>query len=130
MAEHLGRLNKIKLDGVTSICFRTLGEDMTASLIDITDSCSSGFSTSLDEAGEKMVSYSIEGMVKDNDLRIKMASGNVKYVAAQVEYWDGAKLDGDLVLSVVSFASAYNEAETFTATLQTSGAFVFTPAAP
>lgn len=126
--QHLGRTNKIKLDGVTAICFRTLSEDITASLIDITDSCSEGFSTSLDEAGEIVYSYSIEGLVKDQDLRAKMISGSIKFAAAEIEYWDTSTLVGDLVMSAVSFANSYNEAETFTATLQSSGKPVYTAA--
>lgn len=137
MGEKLGRANKIKLDGTTVIAFRTLSESVSNSLIDITDSESDGFSTSLDQPGEKMVTYSIEGMVKDNVIRKKMMSGDINFDDAVIEYaFDadvhatGDTLTGDLKISEISFSMPYNEASTFSATLQTSGPYVWADAVP
>jgi len=97
--------------------------------IDITSDDDSGFRTLLGDAGTRSIDLSVEGVTKDAVLRAIVAGSSSQLLTdISVEYPNGDTISGDFYLVNIEESGEYQDAVTFSASLQSSGAFVYTPA--
>lgn len=129
MAAAKGRLLQILKGGVAIAGVRTKGVAINGEPIDITSDDDGGYRTMLDDPGTMSLDLSVEGVTKDDELLQAIAAGaNLKLTDITINYPDGATMAGDFFLNSLEETGPYNEAVTFTASLQSSGVFTYTPA--
>ncbi len=107
---------------------RTKSLTINAEPIDITTDDDSGVRTLLEtEAGQKSVDMSFEGITKDGTFIAAIAAGNYadEY---DIEITGIGTISGRFFLASVAINAAYNEAATFSAEFQSTGAFTYTAA--
>ncbi len=100
--------------------------------IDITTDDDSGFRTLLtDDPAQRSISMSVEGITKDDEL-IKLATaGGSNLISEYTMTFPGlGTITGDFFIGTIELGAPYNEAVTFTATIESSGEFVYTPVTP
>lgn len=128
MAAAKGRELLVKKGSVVLAGIRTKGVSINNEPIDITSDDDAGYRTLLDDAGTMSVDLSVEGITKDAVLRAAASAGTgLMLTDITVEYPDGATLAGDFYLASIEETGTYNEAVTFSASLQSSGAYTYTP---
>lgn len=129
MAASAGRELLIK-KGVSVIAgVRTKTVTINGEPIDITSDDDSGFRTLLASAGLRSIDLSVEGVTKDATLRAIVAGSSSQLLTdITVEYPNGDTIEGDFYLVNIEESGEYQDALTFSASLQSSGAFVYTPA--
>ena len=129
MPANVGRNLKIKRGGTVIAAVRNKSLSMAGEPIDITSDDDSGFRTLLAEAGQRSIDMSVEGVTKDSVLRTAMLSGSSLLLTdITVEWPNGDGLSGDFFLNSLEESGAYNDAVTFSGSLQSSGEYTFTPA--
>ena len=129
MAASAGRELLIK-KGVSVIAgVRTKTVTINGEPIDITSDDDSGFRTLLASAGTRSIDLSVEGVTKDATLRAIVAGVSSQLLTdISVEYPNGDTIDGDFYLVNIEESGEYQDAVTFSASLQSSGPFTYTPA--
>jgi predicted secreted protein len=129
MAAAKGRELLIKRGTNVLAGVRTKGVAFNGEPIDITTDDDSGFRSMLDDAGIYSIDLSIEGITKDNDLRgVVMAAGSLMLEDITIEYPDGDEISGDFFLTSLEESGTYNDAITFSGSLQSSGQWTYNPA--
>lgn len=95
--------------------------------IDITTDDDSGFRTLLGDPGTRSLDLSIEG-VTDNTVFLTAATAGTTalLLSYEIRFTGIGIVAGDFYLSSVELGAPYNESVTFSAKLQSSGAFTFT----
>lgn len=104
---------------------RTKSITINAEPIDITSDDDSGVRTLLeDDAGQTSVDMSFEGITKNDDFIQALIAGNFvdNY---QIEITGIGTIAGRFFLASVAINAAYNEATTFSAEFQSTGAIAF-----
>lgn len=133
MAEKIGRKLVIKKGGTAIAAVRTKGVSWSGEPIDVTSDDAAGFRKLLSDAqGQEQIDLSVEGVMTDNILRdIALAPATTKYLTDITLVWSDTleSISGDFMLASYEESAPYNEAITFTASLQSSGQWVYTPAA-
>lgn len=128
MAAAKGRQLLVKKNAVTLMGVQTKGISFNGEPIDTTTDDDLGYRTLLDDAGTYSVDLSIEGITKDATLRAIIANGgSLMLTDITVHYPDGAVLSGDFFLTSLEESGTYNEAITFSGSLQSSGEFTYSP---
>lgn len=127
MAASSGRELVLKRGTTVVAGVRTKAMAITRAGIDVTSDDDAGFRALLGEAGQKELNISVSGVTKDDVLRADAVNGNTLQ-AYTLEFEDGSTVTGDFFLASYTETGTYNEAVTFEAEVQSSGAFVFTPA--
>jgi predicted secreted protein len=127
MAAAKGRSLLIKKGSTVLAGMRTKGVAINGEPIDITSDDDSGYRTLLSDVGTLSVDLSIEGITKDDTLKALILAGGTSLMLTDitVEYPDGKTLDGDFFLASLEETGAYNEAVTFSGSLQSSGAWTY-----
>lgn len=129
MAAAKGRELLVKRGSSVIAGIRTKGVAFNGEAIDVTTDDDSGYRTMLNDAGTYSVDLSIEGITKDNDLRsVVMAAGSLMLTDITIEYPNGDELSGNFFLTSLEESGTYNDAVTFSGSLQSSGTFTFTAA--
>jgi predicted secreted protein len=129
MAAAKGRELLVKRGSSVIAGIRTKGVAFNGEAIDVTTDDDSGYRTMLADAGTYSVDLSIEGITKDNDLRsVVMAAGSLMLTDITIEYPNGDELSGNFFLTSLEESGTYNDAVTFSGSLQSSGTFTFTAA--
>ena len=129
MAAAKGRELLVKRGSSVIAGIRTKGVAFNGEAIDVTTDDDSGYRTMLNDAGTYSVDLSIEGITKDNDLRsVVMAAGSLMLTDISIEYPNGDELSGNFFLTSLEESGTYNDAVTFSGSLQSSGTFTFTAA--
>lgn len=129
MAAAKGRELLVKRGTNVIAGIRTKGVAFNGEAIDVTTDDDSGYRTMLADAGTYSVDLSIEGITKDNDLRVTvMAAGSLMLTDISIEYPNGDTLSGDFFLTSLEESGTYNDAVTFSGSLQSSGTFTFAAA--
>ena len=96
--------------------------------IDITSDDDNGFRTMLADAGTMSVDMSVEGVVKDNQL-VVLATGDGDLIkACSIDFPGVGTISGDFFIASLELGAPHNDQATFTASLQSSGAFTFSAA--
>lgn len=112
---------------------RTRSFTIDSAPIDITTDDDTGLRTLLEEAGQKSMDISVEGLLKDDTLLTKIINGStfiqeLTIVLPFTFVTTAGKIVGDFRLNNFESSGEYQGAVTFSATLQSSGAFTYTPA--
>lgn len=128
MASFVGRKALLKKGLTTVAAIRTRSITLGNEPVDITSDDDSGFRTMLAEPGNKTLDMTIEGVFKDATmLTIAMSTSDILEGFTLLFPTIGT-FGGDFVITSFESAAAYNEAGTFSCSLQSSGTFTFTPA--
>lgn len=129
MAANVGRNLKLKTGSTVIAGVRTKGVSINGEPIDVTTDDDAGYRTLLAEAGQMALDISVDGITKDNELRAAMASDTtLTLTGASLEYPNGDTITGTFLLVSLEETGAYNDAVTFTASLQSSGQWTYTAA--
>jgi len=126
MAAANGRELKILKNNVAIAGVRTKTVAIAGEPIDITSDDDLGYRTMLAEAGTYSIDLTVEGVTKDAELRsVILTGGSLLLTDISIEYPDGSTIDGDFFLASVEDSGEYADALTFSASLQSSGAWTF-----
>lgn len=131
--EFLIKKNSVVLAGVRTKSFSFAGEP-----IDITTDDDTGFRTLMAESGQEAIDISVEGLTKDTVLRAAALTGSAGLMLTDItlnfpktgtQVTTGDVIAGSFFLSSLEESGTYNDAMTFSASLQSSGAWTYTPGA-
>mgnify|MGYP006445191117 CR=1 FL=1 len=128
MAKNVGRNFVIKRAGTTIAAARTKTITINNEAIDVTTDDDSGFRTLLEEPGQKQIDLSVEGLTDNDDLISKAANGTSLIDTYTLEFPSGATIEGDFRFNSLEVGAEYNAAATFTAEIQSTGAYTYTAA--
>jgi len=129
MAEDVGRNFKLLTDTTVIAGIRTKSVSINNEIIDITTDDDSGWRTLLSTPGQKAVDISFDGVTTDTELRTAiMSTSTVELSGASIEYPNGDTLTGTFMLVNLEESGTYNDAVTFSGSLQSSGAVTYTAA--
>lgn len=98
----------------------------------ITSDDDNGFRTILpDDPAERSIDFDAEGVLKDDAL-IALAAAGGEFLISEytMEITGIGSFTGDFFFGNISLGAPYNEAVTFTANIQSSGEYTYTPATP
>lgn len=130
MAANIGRLLVLKT-GTTAIAgIRTKGIAFNGEPVDITTDDSSGYRELLSTAGNMSIDISFDGITKDNELRTAaLANADLELASVSIDYPNGDTLTfNKVLLTGLEETGAYQDALTYSGTLQSSGQWTYTPA--
>ena len=109
---------------------RTKTMSIANEAIDVTSDDDAGFRKLLQDPGTKTLDISIEGVVKDiasfNALMALAVSGTDVMENVSLLFPAIGTIAGEFVISGLEIGAPYNEAATFSATLQSAGAYTYT----
>lgn len=128
MATFVGRKAVLKKDTTTIASLRTRTVTLNNEPVDVTTDDAEGFRTLLAEPGTKTLDISCEGLTTDATLLTAAMSGTDILEAYSILFPAIGTLAGDFVITSFEVGAAYNEASTFSASLQSAGEFTFTAA--
>lgn len=129
MAASVGRNLQIKQGTSVLAGIRTKGVSINREAIDITADDDAGYRTLLAEAGQMSLDISIDGITKDATLRAAvMSSTDITLTGITIEYPNGDVISGTFMLVSLEESGTYNDAVTFTGSLQSSGEWTYTAA--
>jgi predicted secreted protein len=120
MAKQLGRKVIIKVGGVAIAAARTKTLTISNEPVNVTTDGDDGIQTLLTEAGEKAVTVSVED-VGDQTALVDIALGSDLIQAIELDYGTFS-ITGDFFQASYEEGLPYNDAITFTAEYQSSGA--------
>ena len=123
-----GRDLLVKKGGTAIAGAQETGISVDNSPIDITDSASGGYRTLADFAGKRAIDISINGVWGDKVMRDQALGGTVLLTDITIDFADGGDIAGDFYLANYEETGNHEGAVTFTATLQSSGAWTYTTA--
>lgn len=128
MGQSIGR-NLVVKKGATAIAsIRTKTVTINNEPVDITTDDSDGFRTLLDIVGQQSIDLSIEGLTDNPSLRIAILTpGTILLDDITIVYPNGGIISGDFALTTFEEAGTYNDAVTFSGTLQSSGEYTYMP---
>lgn len=123
-----GRAVRISRNGVSIVGAQADTIKLNNEPLDITDKDDSGWRTLMDDAGLRMVSCEVKGVIKDNTLLSDvMGTPSSTLIRAGVVTISGLfTLSGDFYLNGVELGAEHDGATTFTATLEGTGSFTVT----
>jgi TP901-1 family phage major tail protein len=107
------------IQGVREKTFAFAGEP-----IDVTSDDDAGWRKLLPIAGQNEANYSLGGLLKDTRLEEAYHSGNRTAVVV-VGYPNGATITGEFMIASYQPGATYNDAVSFSAELQSTGAVVY-----
>ncbi len=138
MVANVGRELLVKKDSTVIAGIRTATLDWSGESIDVTTGEDAGVRLLLEASAQEQIDMPIEGIMKEEELRDITIGANGTRILTDIEIeWpisdpgntQPATLTGNFRLSSYSEGAPYNEAITFSGTLESSGAFVYTPEA-
>lgn len=123
-----GRSFIIKKGGTAIAGAKESGITLDGSPVNITDIASGGYRTLASFAGERSLDMSISGVWKDKIVRDLAMGTNLLLTDITLDFADGGDLSGDFYLAGYTETGGDADAVTFTATLQSSGAWTYNTA--
>lgn len=128
MAANVGRELIVKRGSTVIAGLRTKSISFNGEPIDITTDDDSGYRTLLGDPATLSIDMSVDGITKDNSLRnTALSGGTLLLTNINVTFPNGDTITGDFYLASVEESGAYNDALTFSASFQSSGAWTYTP---
>lgn len=116
-----------EIDGV-----REKGLSLSGEAIDISADEDDGVRSLLGDSSQDQLDLSLNGVTKNDTLMRAWMEGKAdttKKIGAVTLTWpDGRSISGDFRLNSYTETGTYNDAVTFEATLQSTGAWVYVPA--
>lgn len=130
MAGIAGRALVFTWDGAAVLGVRQKGLTLNGEAINVTSDEDGGKRTLLTVSAEDSVDVTLSGVTKDQRLKTAyFAGGTARTKTVTLTYPDGSVISGTFFLSNYAETAPYNDAVTFTATLQSAGSDLsFTPA--
>ncbi len=128
MTAFVGRKALFKKGTTTVAAVRTRSMTLGNEVVDITSDDDNGFRTMLAEPGNKTLDLTVEGVFKDATMLTVAMSASDILEAFSILFPTIGTIAGDFVVTSFEAGAAYNEAGTFSCSLQSSGTFTFTPA--
>lgn len=112
---------------------RTKSVTIDASPIDVTTDDDAGIRALLEEPGQHQIDISVEGLLPDDSLLSQIINGTlfIQELTMKLPFTfvtTPATIVGDFRFNNLEVSGEYQDAVTFSATLQSSGPFVFTAA--
>lgn len=126
MAGYAGRNITLVWNSAAILGVREKGISIAGEPINVTSDEDNGWRTLLAEAGENQIDVSLSGVTKDTRLKTDWFAGT-RTRAVTITWPNGDTLTGDFYLATLNLTGPYNDAETFEATIQSTGEVVFTP---
>tara|TARA_R110000868_G_scaffold223318_2_gene475203 strand:- start:10981 stop:11367 length:387 start_codon:yes stop_codon:yes gene_type:complete len=118
------------LKGATAIAgAQENGISIDNSPIDITSIGDGGYRTLAEFAGMRALDISVSGVWVDKVIRDQALGTTMLLTDITIEFADGGDIAGDFYLASYEETGAHDGAVTFTAALQSSGAWTYTTAA-
>ena len=119
------------VDTGTLFIARSNSITLASDYIDVTSDGDDGFRTLLSEPAQRNIDMSVEGVLRQDDFVGQLldpapATFLEEYTLVFPQI---GSVTGDFFLSNVELGAPYNEATTFSATLESSGEWTFTPEA-
>lgn len=128
MAADLGRNLLLKAGSTTIAAVRTKTLSIGNEIVDITTDDDSSYRSSLAEAGQKTLDISVDGIMKDNVLRGEAFTNTTTTSTIDTIEWpNGDSITGTFRIASYEESGTYNDAITFSASLQSSGQWTYTP---
>jgi len=135
MAANDGRSFLLKQGAVAASPVTIAGARVTSfaianEVVDITNKDSNAFRTLLEGAGTKALTLEIDGVLDKGAStdQFLLASINNSIDIYSLFFNNGNTLEGQFQVESLTVAGEHNTEQTFTATLQSSGAYTFNPA--
>jgi predicted secreted protein len=128
MTAFVGRKALFKKGETTVAAVRTRSMTLGNEVVDITSDDDNGFRTMLAEPGTKTLDLTLEGVFKDATMLTVAMSASDILDAFSILFPSIGTIAGDFVVTSFEAGAAYNEAGTFSCSLQSSGTFTFTAA--
>jgi len=122
-----GRDLTISSAGVTIAGVRTKGISVNRTPIDVTNEDDDGVRKLLVEAGEVTVDISMDGVTKNSTLRSAALDPTNALEALTITFPDASTITGSFFITSYEETGTYNDAITFSASLQSAGALVGAP---
>lgn len=120
MAEILGRKVVVSVEGTPIATARTTSFTVNNEAVNITSAGDDGVRRLMDEAGEKSVEITLDGLYEGSSI-MDLALGTSLLKEVELDYTTYT-VSGDFFLASYNEGQPYNDAVTFSATLQSSGA--------
>jgi predicted secreted protein len=130
MAEYLGRNLVLKKNSVVLAGIRSKSVTVGVDNVDVTTDDDLGFRTLLSEAGQVNLDISFDGVETDGVVRdlILVGGTSQQYTDLTLTWPNGDVLSGTFNLGGYEEGGTYNDAVTFSSSLQSSGSWTYTPA--
>ena len=111
------------------ICARSKTLTIGSESIDITQDCDGAFRRLMDEPASRFLDMAVEGVLTQDDwlLQALDTSSNVFLNEYTMVIKDVGSITGDFFISNYELGAPHDDAVTFSATVQSSGEWVFTP---
>ena len=112
---------------------RTKSFTVDSSAIDVTTDDDAGIRALLEEPGQHMIDMSVEGLLADDSLLAQIVDGTLFIQNLTIKFpftfsTTQATIVGDFRLNNFELSGEYQDAITFSATLQSTGTFTYTAA--
>jgi predicted secreted protein len=128
MTAFVGRKAILKKGLITIAAVRSRTATINNEPVDVTSDDDNGFRTLLADPGTKTMDISFEGVAKDATMLTLIMSTTDILDSFSILFPTIGTLAGDFVVTSFEMGAPYNEAGTFSCSLQSSGAFTFTAA--
>lgn len=114
------------------ICARSKTLTIGSESIDITQDCDGAFRRLMDEPASRFLDMAVEGVLTQDDwlLQALDTSSNVFLSEYTMVISGVGSIKGDFFISNYELGAPHDDAVTFSATVQSSGEWTFTPEAP
>lgn len=111
------------------ICARSKTLTIGSESIDITQDCDGAFRRLMDEPASRFLDMAVEGVLTQDDwlLQALGTTSNVFLNKYTMVISDVGSITGDFFISNYELGAPHDDAVTFSATVQSSGEWVFTP---
>ena len=119
---NIGRKMTVSIGGSVIAGCRTKSVSISKTPIDVTDDDDDGVRKLLAEAGQVDVSISVDGITKSTVLRDAAKAPEGALSAVVVTFGDAGTFTGNCFVSSYEESGSYNDAVTFSATLEFAGA--------
>lgn len=127
MASEIGRSLAVKRAGTTIAGVRTKSMTFNSDAINVTTDDDDGKRRLLEASGEESIDLSVEGLTKDESLIAIPAGGGTRIEQYTIEMPWGGSITGDFRFNSLELGAEYTDAITFTAEIQSTGAWTYTP---
>lgn len=130
MAASIGRELLVRQGGTNLLGVRSKGVSWGGEPVDITTDDEASYRTLLADISQQQIDLSVEGIIKDTVLRDQILnnSGTLKLSNIDVVFPNSDTITGDFFIASYEETGGYQDAVTFTCSLQSSGEWTFTSA--
>ena len=129
MAAEIGRELVVKRGSDVIAGVRTKSLTFAGEAVDVTTDDDDGKRKLLEASGQESIDMSVEGLTKDENLLAIPAGGGTRIEEYTIDMPWGGSITGDFRLNSVELGAEYQEAISFTAEIQSTGDWTYTPAA-